>query len=228
MLHLFVLFPLLVVLAAVLFQLHRNHPQEITFYYFRNFIAIWSICTFAIGSAEVFFGTPYAKSMALAFAVPLLYVASTFLVKLPFALHNKKGIYLNVLLAVIIIAGVIFGTTTFVTANKLLASTGPLQGFFGHMSKNLTVYRLWSTTAIFVPVGLFFIYEGLRTSTLLRTKIRALLIGAGLVTAGVSEWFHIQAKHAASADFYTLIGFFIITVGFFYPLFIKQSPSQTT
>lgn len=227
MLHLFVLFPLLMVLTAILFQLHRNHPDEITFYYFRNFIAIWLVCTFAIGAAETFFGTPYAKSMALAFAVPLLYVASAFLVKLPFALHHKKGIYLNVLLAVIIIAGVIFGATTFVTANKLLASTGPLQAFFGHMSKNLTIYRIWSTIIIFVPVGLYFISEGLKSQEF-RNRIQALLIGSGLITAGVSEWFHIQAKHAAGADFYTLLGFFLITVGFFFPLFIKESPSQTT
>lgn len=227
MLHLFVLFPLLVVLAAILFQLHRNHPQEITFYYFRNFIAIWSVCTFAIGAAETFFGTPYAKSMALAFAVPLLYVASAFLVKLPFALYEKRSVYLNVLLAVIIIAGVIFGATTFVTANKLLAATGPLQGFFGHMSKNLTVYRIWSTLIIFVPVGLFFVYQGLNSREL-RNRIRALLIGSGLITAGVSEWFHIQAKHAAGADLYTVIGFVLITAGFFFPLLIKESPAKTT
>lgn len=204
-------------------QLYRKHPEDISFYYFRNFFVIWSLCTIAIGGAETFFGTAYAKSMALSFAVPFLYVAGAYLVKLPFVLYQKVNALTHILFALIIIAGILFGLTTFVNANKLIATLGPLQGVFTHLAANLTAYRIWSTLAIFVPIGLFFFYEAAK-GYVMSNRIRAALIGGGFIIAGISEWFHIQAKHAAGADFYTVLGFFLVAAGLFYALWRRPSP----
>lgn len=215
MVHFFILLPLLVILGGILVQLSRRHPENISIRYARNFLLIWSVCTLAIGAAETFFQTSYAKSMALAIAVPFLYVASAYLVKLPFALYQKSGWGVNLLIVLIIGLGVLFGLTTLVNAQQLIPALGPLQGLFRLLVKHQTALRIWSTLAIFVPVGIFFLLE-MRKSREWHTSIRLFLIGIGLVVAGVSEYFHIQAKHAAGADFYTVLGFFLITAGFLY------------
>lgn len=225
MIHFFILLPLLMILGAAMIRQYRNHPENTSFYYFRNFFVIWSLCTLAIGGAETFFGTAYAKSMSLAIAVPFLYVASAYLITLPFVLYQKKGA-LSILLAVAVVAaGVLFGLTTFFTANKLLSNLGPLESVFAHLSRNLTLYRIWSTLAIFVPMGIFFFAEAAKSQEF-QNRIRSALIASGLVVAGISEWFHIQAKHAAGADFYTVLGFFLVLAGLFYPLWMMAVPAM--
>lgn len=223
MVHFFILFPLLLILGGATIHLYRKHPGNVSLYYFRNFFLIWSICTLGIGAAETFFGTPYAKSMALSFAVPFLYVASAYLVRLPFVLYQKVSALTHIFVVLVIVAGVLFGLTTFVNANKLIPSLGPLAGVFSHLAQNLTLYRIWTTLAIFVPIGAFFFYEAANGHET-KNRIRAALIGGGLVIAGLSEWFHIQAKHAASADFYTVIGFFLVVVGLFYAFWTSPVP----
>jgi len=221
MTHLFVLFPLLVILIIVAIRLYRKHPEETSFYYFRNFFVIWSLCTLAIGVAETTIGTPYAKSMALSFAVPFLYVASAYLIRLPFAMYGRGSTISVILMVFVITAGGLFGATTFVGANKLITTLGPLQGLFEHLSANLTQYRIWSTLAIFVPIGLFFYYEAAR-SQVFHNRLRSIFVGSGFIVAGVSEYFHIIEKHAAGADIYTVLGFFLVTFGLFYPLWKPQ------
>lgn len=223
MVHFFILLPLLVILSGIIWWLRRAHPDNQSFYYFRNFLMIWSVCTVAIGAAETFFGTAYAKSMALSVAVPFLYVASAYLVVLPFSLYEKRGALSRFLAILVIVAGILFGATTFVTANKLIPSLGLLQDLFAHLSANLTLYRIWSTLAIFVPIGIFFFYEAAKYREM-RSRIRSVLIGSGLIIAGVSEYFHILAKHHAGADFYTVLGFLLVTAGLLYPLWKPSMP----
>lgn len=221
MIHFFILFPLLIILSVVVLQLARKYPGDLFFRNFRNFLILWSFCTLAIGSAETFFhGNAYVKSMALSFAVPFLYVASSFLIKIPFLLYQKKGSFVTGLVVLVIVVGVLFGLTTFLKANKLMESLGPLQGLFQHLSKNLATYRVWSTLLIFVPVGLFFFVEALKSQEL-QNRIRSVLVGSGLIVAGVSEYFHILAKHAAGADFYTVFGFFLVVAGLLLPFWKK-------
>lgn len=227
MIHFFILFPMLVTLGIVMIQMCRKRPGEVIYYYLRNFFIIWSICTLFIGAAETFFGTPYAKSMALAIAVPFLYVASAFLIKLPFALFKKGLVLANLLAVVVVLMGVLFGLTTFFQANKLVSSLGPLQELFAHLASRLSFYRIWSTLLIFVPVGVFFLFDVLKKQ-LLVDRLSALLIGSGLIVAGVSEWFHIQAKHAAGADFYTVFGFLLVVAGLSYPLLFKTTSTTTS
>lgn len=225
MIHLFILFPLLVILSVSMVWFYRKHPDNVSLYYFRNFFAVWSVCTVAIGAAETFWHTPYAKSMALSLAVPFLYVASAFLIKLPFALYMRRVSVANSLAALVIIAGIFFGATSFVSANKLIGSLGPLNGIFKHLAANLATYRIWSTLIIFIPVGLFFLVEAIRSAGL-TNRIRSGLVGVGLVTAGVSEYFHISAKHAAGADFYTVLGFFLVVGGLYYGFLKSPAPAD--
>lgn len=225
MAHLFILFPLLIILSGVMIQLYRKQ-RERSLWYFRNFFVLWSLCTVAIGLAEVFFhGNSYARSMALAFAVPFLYVASAFLVKLPFVMYEKEGTPSQILAAVVIIAGILFGMTTFFSANKMIGELGIFSDFFAHLSKNLTQYRIWTTLAIFVPIGVFFYVEAAR-GRVFQSRVRSVLIGSGLIVAGIAEYFHIVAKHAAGADIYTVLGFFLVVFGLLLPFFWKSSLPQ--
>lgn len=227
MIHLFILFPMLLILGAIMFQLRRNNPQEVTYYYFRNFIIIWSICTVAIGAAETFFHTEYAVLTALSIALPFLYVASANLVKLPFALYNKKGMLPNFLAGLVVILGISYGVVIFLNINNLIDKLGPLQGIFSFLASNAFQIHIWTILIIFSLVALFFLYGAVKSPNW-SGRIRQVLVGTGLLVAAIAERVHVLEFHAAGKDFYIILGFVLIIAGLFYPLLVKESSPQTT
>lgn len=224
MLHLFVLFPILIVIGIIMIQLKSRHPEQPNLSNWRNFFLIWSVCTVAIGGAEVVFGHVEAVFLTLALAIPFLYVASVFLIKLPFTLEQQKGVLPNFLTVVVIALGIFYGLSIFIKTKAAEAQTGPLQPLFEHMSKQVFFYHILSIVLIFGAVGLYFLYKAIRTNQNVE-RVSSFLIGVGLVVAGLAEWYHVQGLHAAPRDFVLIFGFLLILFGLLYPSFRPQARS---
>lgn len=222
MLHLFVLFPILIVIGIIMIQLKSRHPEQPTLSNWRNFFLIWSVCTIAIGGAEVVFGHAEAVFLTLAVAVPFLYVASVFLIGLPFALEQQKGTLPNFLTILVIALGIFYGLSIFIKTKALEAQIGPLQPLFEHMSKQVFFYHILTMLLIFGAVGLYFLYQATRANQTVE-RISSFLIGVGLIVAGLGEWYHVVGLHTAPRDFAIIFGFLLILFGLLYPTFRPQA-----
>lgn len=227
MVHFFILFPLLIILGASLVQLVRRYPDDITFRYFRNSILMWSVYMLGVGGAETFSGKTPVVFTTLSIVLVFFYIASSYIVRIPFAITRKEGSWSKFLSALIIGLGIFLGLSLFLMEQNLQASTGPLAGLFAYMSgqfstafalSRVLVYHMIVILVIFVPVGTFFFFEASRAIEA-RNRIRSILVGIGLIIAVNAEWYHVAGLHNANAnrDLLLIFGFLLIVVGLFYP-----------
>lgn len=232
MVHLFILFPGLIIMSAVMMALYRKHPNDRAFYYFRNFFLIWSACTIGVGAAETFIGTVPGVFTTLSLVLPFLYVAATYLIKVPFALTGKSDSWPNwpnILSAIAVIAGIFYGLSLFLSVQDLVKDTGVFEPIFQFMAKdgNKWIFNLhiFTMLAIFVPVGIFFFYEAAKSFEF-QNRVRSAMIGIGLIIAGLAEWYHVAGLHADNRDFFLLFGFLLVIVGLIYPLYRQAVPKR--
>lgn len=200
MVHLYALFPALIFLSAITFWLSRKNPKEPLYSSFRNFFLIWSACTVFIGSAETFFHETKVVFTALAFGLPFLYVAAAYLITLPFVISKNLGRTPTILSLLAITLGAFYGLSVFIMANNLESQTGFLRPLFTHLTQYVLYYHIASMLAIFLPIGVFFL-------------TRNFFIGAGLIIAGLGEWYHVVGLHAAQRDVVIVVGFVLIVLG---------------
>lgn len=219
--HLFVLFPILIILAALAHTFLRRNPETSGFYYFRNFFGLWSVCTFFTGIIAVAsIQAPLKPLLGAAIGVPFYYFAMAYLVRLPFAMYKKIGTLPNLLSALVVLVGLSIGLGNYfvkVAGNAAAAGAtlAPLMELFAGVN-----YRVWTTGLFIIPVGLFFLYEATRAVSG-TARAGAIVIAIGLIGAGIAEPQHIVAAHGLLADFGTTAAFIVIFVGLALPFLLK-------
>lgn len=223
----------MLVLGGAIWQLARKHPENVSFRYFRNFALLWVICTVAIGAAETFSGQFAVVVTTLGLVIPFLYIAAVYLIRVPFALYQKEGAFSAFLAGLSVVLGVFYGLSLFIMGKGLGANTGPLEELFAYMAKemaflklpNVLVFHMVTMLAIFVPVGFFFLMEAFKSKEA-ENRVRSILIGLGLIIAGIAEWYHVTGLHAANRDFILIFGFLLVVVGLFYPAWRAASLAE--
>ena len=231
MAHLFVLFPILIILAVLSHNYWRRHPETQGFRYYRNLFGLWSVCTSFNGIIAVAaIQAPWKPLFGLAIGVPFYYFAMASLILLPFAMYKKMGILSKLLSALVVLVGISIGISNYfvkVVGDAAAAgiSLAPVMELFAGLD-----YRAWTTAIFIVPVGLFFLYEATRARTGLAIA-SMIIIAIGLIGAGIAEPQHILAKHTVIADFGTTAAFAIMLVGLLLPVMFKPrevgAPYQT-
>ena len=232
MIHFFILFPIQIIFAATIWQLMRKYPENILFRYFTYFIVLWSACTIGVGAAETFSGRESVVFTTLAFVLPFLYIASSFLWRIPFALYQNEGTYSRFLVFVTIFLGIFYSLSILVMVQGWWEHTGLLQGIFTYMAQkdnivklpNVLFFHMITMLAIFLLTGAFFFREAFKTQER-KDRTHSLLIGSGLIIVGIAEWYHVVALHTANRDFFLILGFFLVVMGLFYPTWVTPSRS---
>lgn len=220
MAHLFVLFPTLIILATVSHRFYQKYPETVAFYYFRNFFGLWSVCTFFAGIIAVAgIQAPLKPLLGAAIGVPFYYFAMAYLIRLPFAMYKKMGAVPNLLSAVIVLSGISIGAGNYFV--KVLGSA-TTAGFLEPLMKisSGVDFRVWTTGLFLVPIGLFFLYEATRSVSGV-VRVSAIIVGIGIIAAGIGEPQHVVAKHASIADFGVAIAFVVMLIGLSIPFLLR-------
>ena len=220
MAHLFVLFPTLIILAVVSHRFYKKYPETVAFYYFRNFFGLWSVCTFFAGIIAVAgIQAPLKPLLVAAIGVPFYYFAMAYLIRLPFAMYNKMGAVPNLLSAVAVLSGLSIGVGNYFVKVVGSATTVCFFAPFMEISSGLD-FRVWTTGLFLVPVGLFFLYEATRSVSVV-ARVSAVIVGIGIIGAGILEPQHVVAKHAPIADFGVAATFVVMLIGLSLPFLLR-------
>jgi len=224
--HLFILFPAVLILGFIIHRAFRKDvKREATARTFRNFFFTWAVCSGIMGTLAVFSGSALAIGLSLAFGIPFIYFAGAVLMFLPFLLY-RKGLGIAKFLSVIIVLwGILVGVIIYVNATGQLENVGALKGLFSHVFANIKYYHLFGLSIIFVPLGLFFLREASKSVSPV-VRVQSILIGFGIIIAGISEGFHAWVLNPVGFDFpdYMVpLGFLLILIGILYSRFAKQT-----
>jgi len=223
MAHLFVLFPILIILAVASHRFYQKHPETVALYYARNFFGLWSVCTFFAGIISVFgIQAPLKPLLGAAIGVPFYYFAMASLIRLPFAMYKKMGTLPNILSVLVVLVGISIGVTNyFAKVVGDVAASGLLYPLVGYIAGAGLEFRMVTTGLFIIPIGLFFLYEAMRAVSV-KIRISSLIIGLGLIGVGIGEPLHVSAKHAVLADFGVAAAFLVVFGGLALPFFLRS------
>jgi hypothetical protein len=226
MLHLFALFPILIILAIVSHNSYKKDKNVIAFYYFRNFFLFWSVCTIFRGVIDIAqIQKPLSIWLGGVIGVPFYYFALAYLIRIPFGMYNKKMIIANIASTVVVLIGILIGLSDYFGKISNIANAGILSPVIKYILSTGLYFRVFTTILFMVPTGLFFFYEAYRSTTLL-ARTGSAIIGFGIVLASIFEPQHILFKHIHTADFGVTFAFIVILLGLLLPTFFKSKETN--